>query len=278
MPRKGTARMDLQLENKTALVTGGSEGIGKGIALHLAREGVDVAFCSRRRDVLEKAAAEIAKETGRKIVAIPADLTKDADARSFIEKGHAALGRVDIMVNNAGSSPGGVIEHLTEADWAQSLQLKFMGYVRCLRYVLPIMVKQGGGRVVNLIGNDGVKASYWEIAPGAANAAGQNLTMSLAGQYGKHNISFCAVNPGPVRTERWAGLVKAMSRDMKLSYEEADKLPPASIPLGRIAEVDEVAALVVMLASPLMHMVNGTQIEIDGGQEKALMDRARDRR
>ena len=71
-----------------------------------------------------------------------------------------------------------------------------MGYVRCLRYVLPIMVKQGGGRVVNLIGNDGVKPSYWEICPGAANAAGQNLTMSLAGQYGKHGISFCAVNPG----------------------------------------------------------------------------------
>jgi NAD(P)-dependent dehydrogenase (short-subunit alcohol dehydrogenase family) len=270
--------MDLQLKNKTALVTGGSVGIGKGIARLLAKEGVDVAICSRRKDALDAAAAEIAKETGRKIVAIPADLTKDADAKDFVEKGHAALGRVDILVNNAGSSPGGVIENLTEADWAQSLQLKFMGYVRCLRYVLPIMVKQGGGRVVNLIGNDGVKASYWEIAPGAANAAGQNLTMSLAGQYGRHGISFCAVNPGPVRTERWDGLVKAMSRDMKLSYEEADKLAPASIPLGRIAEVDEVAALVVMLASPLMHMVNGTQIEIDGGQEKALMDRMRDRR
>jgi NAD(P)-dependent dehydrogenase (short-subunit alcohol dehydrogenase family) len=270
--------MDLQLKNKTALVTGGSVGIGKGIARLLAKEGVDVAICSRRKDALDAAASEIAKETGRKIVAIPADLTKDADAKDFVEKGRAALGRVDILVNNAGSSPGGVIENLTEEDWAQSLQLKFMGYVRCLRYVLPIMVKQGGGRVVNLIGNDGVKASYWEIAPGAANAAGQNLTISLAGQYGRHGISFCAVNPGPVRTERWDGLVKAMSRDMKLSYEEADKLAPASIPLGRIAEVDEVAALVVMLASPLMHMVNGTQIEIDGGQEKALMDRMRDRR
>jgi NAD(P)-dependent dehydrogenase (short-subunit alcohol dehydrogenase family) len=270
--------MDLRLENKTALVTGGSEGIGKGIALHLAREGVDVAICARRKDVLEAAAAEIADATGRKIVAIPADLTKDADAKNFIEKGHAALGRVDIMVNNAGSSPGGVIEHLSEADWAQSLQLKFMGYVRCLRHVLPIMVKQGGGRVVNLIGNDGVKPSYWEIAPGAANAAGQNLTLSLAGQYGKHGISFCAVNPGPVRTERWEGLVKAMSRDMKIGYDEANTLAPSSIPMGRIAEVDEVAALVTMLASPLMHMVNGTQIEIDGGQEKALMDRVRDRR
>jgi NAD(P)-dependent dehydrogenase (short-subunit alcohol dehydrogenase family) len=270
--------MDLQLKNKTALVTGGSEGIGKGIALLLAREGVDVAICSRRKDALDATATEIAKETGRKIVAIPADLTKDADARNFIEKGHAALGRVDIMINNAGSSPGGVIEHLSEADWAQSLQLKFMGYVRCLRYVLPIMVKQGGGRVVNLIGNDGVKPSYWEIAPGAANAAGQNLTLSLAGQYGRHGISFCAVNPGPVRTERWDGLVKAMSRDMKISYDEANQLAPSSIPMGRIAEVEEVAALVTMLASPLMHMVNGTQIEIDGGQEKALMDRIRDRK
>jgi 3-oxoacyl-[acyl-carrier protein] reductase len=270
--------MDLQLKGKTALVTGGSVGIGKGIALALAKEGVDVAICARRKEPLEAAAAEIAKATGRKIVPIPADLSKDTDAKNFVAKGHAALGRVDIMVNNAGSSPGGVIEHLTEADWEQSLQLKFMGYVRCLRHVLPIMVKQGGGRVVNLIGNDGVKPSYWEIAPGAANAAGQNLTLSLAGQYGKHNISFCAVNPGPVRTERWAGLVAAMSRDMKLPYEEADKLAPSSIPMGRIAEVEEVANLVTMLASPLMHMVNGTQIEIDGGQEKSLMDRLRDKK
>lgn len=269
--------MDLQLKGKTALVTGGSEGIGKGIATILAREGVDVAICARRIEPLQKTADEISQATGRKIVAIAADLSTDDGCKSFVEQGHKALGRIDIMINNAGSSPGGVIETLTEADWAQSLQLKFMGYVRCLRYALPIMVKQGGGRVVNLIGNDGVKPSYWEIAPGAANAAGQNLTISLAGQYGRHNISFCAVNPGPVRTERWAGLVKAMSRDMKISYEEADKLAPASIPMGRIAEVDEVANLVVMLSSPLMEMVNGTMIEVDGGQDKALMDRFRDR-
>ena len=269
--------MDLQLAGKTAFVTGGSEGIGKGIARALAREGVDIAICARRREPLEAAADEIARETGRRIVPIQADLTRDEDARNFIEEGHRALGRVDIMVNNAGAAPGGVLEHLSEADWAQALQLKFMGYVRCLRYVLPIMVRQGGGRVVNLIGNDGVKPSYWEIAPGAANAAGQNLTLSLAGQYGKHGISFVAVNPGPVRTERWAGLVRAMARDMKLSYEEADRLAPSSIPMGRIAEVEEVANLVAMLASPLTHFVNGSMIEIDGGQDKALMDRARDR-
>ena len=269
--------MDLKLKSKTALVTGGSEGIGKAIAQALAKEGVDVAICARRKEPLEATAKEIAAATNRKVIAIPADLTKDDDAKNFVTKAKTDLGRIDILVNNAGSSPGGVIETLTEADWAQSLQLKFMGYVRCLRYALPLMMAQGGGRVVNLIGNDGVKPSYWEIAPGAANAAGQNLTLSLAGQYGKHNISFVAVNPGPVRTERWDGLVKAMSRDMKLSIEEADKLAPASIPLGRIAEPDEVASLCVYLASPLAHFVNGTMIEIDGGQEKSLMDRARER-
>src|ERR1700691_28739 len=269
--------MDLMLHGKTALVTGGSEGIGKGIAIALAKEGVDVAICARRKDVLEATAKNVARATNRKIVPIAADLRKDADAKAFVEKAHAELERVDILVNNAGSAAGGVIEHLTEDDWEKGLQLKFMGYVRCLRYVLPIMVNQGGGRVVNLIGNDGVKPSYWEICPGAANAAGQNLTVSLAGQYGKSGISFVAVNPGPVRTERWAGLVDAMARDMKIPREEADTLAPRSIPLGRIAECNEVASLVTYLASDIAHFVNGTMIEIAGGQQKPLMDQFRDR-
>jgi 3-oxoacyl-[acyl-carrier protein] reductase len=269
--------MDLQLTNKKALVTGASQGIGQAIAFALASQGADVAICARNQESLERVAADIAKETGRKVVAIAADLTKAADAENFIKQANEALGGIDILVNNAGSAPGGVIETLTEDDWEQALQLKFMGYVRCLRYALPIMVKQGHGRVVNLIGNDGVKPSYWEIAPGAANAAGQNLIKSLSGQYGKDGISFVAVNPGPVRTERWSGLVKAMARDMNLSYEEADKLAPSSIPMGRIAEPEEVANLVTMMASPLMHYVTGTMIEVDGGQEKSLMDRSRDR-
>jgi 3-oxoacyl-[acyl-carrier protein] reductase len=267
--------MDLQLRGKTALVTGASMGIGKGIARGLALEGVDVAICARRKDLLETAAEEIRRESGRKVIAIPADLTKREDAETFVESAARQLGRLDILVNNAGSAPGGVLEALDEDAWMQGLQLKFMGYVRCLRAALPIMKSQGGGRVLNLIGNDGVKESYWEIVPGACNAAGQNLTKALATGYGKFNISFVAVNPGPVRTERWDGLVRAMARDMKLSYDEANQLAPRSIPLGRIAEVDEVANLCVYLASPLAHFVNGTMIEIDGGQRKPLMDAAR---
>ncbi|HEV2299932.1 MAG TPA: SDR family NAD(P)-dependent oxidoreductase [Stellaceae bacterium] len=269
--------MDLGMTGKTALVTGASAGIGKAIARSLAREGVDVAICARRREPLEAAAADIADATGRRIIPIPADLTKPAEAENFVHAAHRELGHIDILVNNAGSAAGGVIEFLSEAHWEEALQLKFMGYVRCLRHVLPIMQRQNKGRVVNLIGNDGVKPSYWEIAPGAANAAGQNLTLALAAQYGKDNISFVAVNPGPVRTERWAGLVDAMARDMQIAREEADTLAPRSIPLGRIAEVEEVASLVTYLACDLAHFVNGTMIEIDGGQQKPLMDRFRDR-
>jgi len=269
--------MDLALKDKKAIVTGASEGIGKAVTETLAREGVDVAICARRKEPLEATAATIAKATGRKIFPFTADLTVPADAERFVKEAHRALGRIDILVNNAGSAPGGVIEHLSEEEWASALGLKFMGYVRCMRHVLPIMQRQKKGRVVNVIGNDGVKVSYWEVAPGAANAAGQNLTLSLASQYGRDNISFVCVNPGPVRTERWTGLVHAMARDMNMSFEEADKLAPASIPLGRIAETEEVANLVTFLASDLAFFVNGTMIEVDGGQDKVLMDKMRDR-
>ena len=155
--------------------------------------------------------------------------------------------------------------------------LAWRGTLRSFRPERLVIYLQGRGRVINLIGNDGIKPSYWEIAPGAANAAGQNLTLALAAQYGKEDISFVAVNPGPVRTERWVGLVDAMARDMKIPREEADMLAPRSIPLGRIAECEEVASLVTYLASDLAHFVNGAMIEIDGGQQKPLMDRLRDR-
>ena len=269
--------MDLGLDGKVVAITGGSMGIGKAIALCMAREGCRISICARGRERLDEAAGEIRGNTGREVLAVAADLTRDADAREFIDSTAAHYGRIDVLVNNAGAAPGGVLEGLSEADWEAALQLKFMGYVRCTRHAIPHMRRQGGGRIVNLIGNDGVKHSYWEIAPGAANAAGQNFTLSIAAQYARENITLVAVNPGPVRTERWDGLVRAMSRDMNIPYEEADGLAPKSIPLGRIAEPEEVGNLVTYLASPLAHFVNGTMIEIDGGQQKPVMDAARDR-
>lgn len=269
--------MELGLKDKVAFITGASRGIGKGIARSLAKEGCKVALTATRADLLETVAKEIQQEFGVDAAWWTGDLLKTEDANRVVNAAASHFGRIDILVNNAGAAPGGVLEVLSDEAWESGMGLKFMGYVRVTRAVLPYMQKQQGGRVVNLIGNDGVKQSYWEIVPGAANAAGQNFTMALAGQYGKDNISFCAVNPGPVRTERWTGLVQAMARDMNLSFEQADQLAPASIPLGRIAEVEEVADLVTYLASPKAHFVNGTMIEIDGGQMKPIMDTMRDR-
>ena len=268
--------MDLGLKDKVAFITGASRGIGKGIARSLAREGCKVALTATRADLLEAVAQDIRSEFGVEAAWWTGDLLQTVDADRVVNAAAAHFGRIDILVNNAGAAPGGVLETLSDEAWESGMGLKFMGYVRVTRAVLPYMQRQQGGRVVNLIGNDGVKQSYWEIVPGAANAAGQNFTIALAGQYGKDNISFCAVNPGPVRTERWTGLVQAMARDMKLSFEQADQLAPASIPLGRIAEVEEVADLVTYLASPKAHFVNGTMIEIDGGQMKPIMDAKRD--
>src|ERR1700742_3034000 len=118
--------MDLQLKGKTALITGGSEGIGRAIAQVFAMEGMDVAICARRKEPLEAVARELGSATGRKVVAIPADLTKDNDAATFVRVGAEKLGRIDILINNAGSAPGGVIETLSEDEWALALQLKFM--------------------------------------------------------------------------------------------------------------------------------------------------------
>ena len=264
--------MDLKLQDKVVLVTGGSKGIGKAISLSLSKEGCRVAICARGEDILKKTASFIQNETGNEVFAVTADLTQPADVKIMAENIISHFGRIDVLVNNAGSSPGGILETLTEEDWAQSLQLKFMGYVRCCKEIIPHMRKQGGGRVVNIIGNDGVKFSYWEITPGAANAAGQNFTLSLAGQYGKDNITFVAINPGPVATERWDGLLEAMARDRNISKEEADRLSKASIPLGRICTPEEVADLATFMASDRAHFINGTMIEIDGGQRKAVMD------
>ena len=270
-------RMDLELCNKVAFITGGSRGIGKGIAHSLAREGCKIAITATRADLLEAVAKEINAEFDVEVAHFVGDLLKTEDANRVVQEAIEHFGRIDILVNNAGAAAGGILENLSDEAWEQGMGLKFMGYVRMIRAVIPHMRTQGGGRIVNLIGNDGVKQSYWEIVPGAANAAGQNLTVALAGQYAKENITLCAVNPGPVRTERWTGLVNAMARDLNLSYEQADQLAPASIPLGRIAEVEEVANLVCYLVSPKAHFVNGTMIEIDGGHLKPIMDAVRNR-
>ena len=264
--------MDLGLKGKVALVTGGSKGIGKASALALAEEGAKVAICARGQDDLDRAVGELSKATGGEIFAVAGDLTKERDVQRIVDTTIGRFGRIDILVNNAGAAPGGLLLDLAEEDWERAIQLKFMGYVRCMKAVIPHMLKQGRGRIVNVIGNDGVKPIAVELTPSAANAADLAVTQALAEQYGRHNICINAINPGPVATERWDGLVAGIARARKISPEEAQKRAERSIPLGRICTPEEVANVVVFVASDRASFMNGAMITVDGGQRKALLD------
>jgi len=264
--------MDLGLKGKVALVTGGSKGIGKAVAHGLAEEGAKVAICARGQIDLDRAVGDLAKSTGSEVFAVAGDLTTESGVKKIVDATIAKFGRIDILVNNAGAAPGGLLLDLTEEDWQQALQLKFMGFVRCMKAVIPYMLKQGRGRIVNVVGNDGVKPIGIELTPSAANAADLAVTVALAEQYGRNNICINAINPGPVATERWDGLISGIARVRKISVDEAQERAERSIPLGRICTPEEVANVVVFVASERASFMNGAIITLDGGQRKALLD------
>ena len=264
--------MDLQLIDKVAFVTGASKGIGRAVAEQLAQEGADVVITARTAGPLEQTAGDIAARTGRTIVALAGDMSKAEDVGRCVKETMTRFGRIDILVTCAGSSPGGLLEELTEEHWMSSLNLKFMGYVRSVRAVIPHMRERGEGAIVLVVGNDGLKPSYWEMTAGVANAADINFASSVAEQYGRYGVRINTVNPGPVNTDRWDGLEKAFARDKKVDQQRAHELAVSSIPLGRICEPQEVASLVTFLVSPRAYFINGAHIPIDGGQRKALMD------
>ena len=264
--------MDFGLRDRVALVTGGSMGIGKATALALAREGAHVAICARGKERLESVAAEIAAETERTILPIVADLNKEEDAQRFVRGAVDHFGRLDILVNCAGNSPGGTLQNLEESQWMESLNLKFMGYVRTTKAAVGHMKDRGWGRVINVIGNDGVKPIYFELTPGAANAAGINFTLAIAEELAPYGITVNAVNPGPVDTDRWWGLVRTLAREMDVSEDEAQKKAVRSMPMGRLCTAEEVADVVVFLASERASFVTAASIAVDGAQRKAIMD------
>ena len=255
--------MELNLRGKTALVTGASQGIGKAVALGLAEEGVRVAICSRREAALAATASEIQSATGMEVVPIVADLTRLEDIKSLVGHVLAKFGAIHILVNCVTSPIFGKFLELPDEAWKTVLETKYFGYLRCLREVLPHMIKQREGRIVNISGIAGVIPNPLHLAGGSVNAALDLVTKGLALEMGQHNIRVNAVVPGLVATERYAQMAKALPVEKQSTLEEFSKV---STVLGRPAQPKEVADLVLFLASDRSSYITGACFILDGGR------------
>jgi NAD(P)-dependent dehydrogenase (short-subunit alcohol dehydrogenase family) len=245
-----------KLNGKVALVTGGSQGLGRTIALALAEAGADVALAGRTISKLEETANELAGLTGRKILPFTADVTKSEDVTKLAADVTEALGPIDILVNNAGNNIRGPVQELSEEDWDLVLDTNLKGPFLCARAIGPGMVERGWGRVINL----GSMLSFIGLpgrAPYASAKAGvTSLTRVLALEWAAHGVTVNAICPGPFGTEMNRSLLNDPAK-----YQDFVK----QLPVGRWGELDELAGLVVWLASPGAAFVTGSSILIDGG-------------
>ena len=263
--------MDLGLSGKAAIVGGASRGIGKAVALGLAREGCRVAICARRPDALEAAAAEIRESTGGEVLAVPCDMSLAEEIQRFVAVSAEAFGRLDIVVNNAGGPPPGPFEAHGEAAWQAALDQNFLSVVRTVREALPHLRRAGGGRIINI-----TSVAVKEPIPGlvlsnAARLAVVGLAKTLSRELGPDGITVNNVCPGLTLTDRMRELYGGIAQAAGRSLEDVLADEAKRIPLGRLGEAVDVAALVVFLASEAARQITGTTIQVDGGSTAAAM-------
>ena len=265
--------MDLGLKGKNAIVTGGSQGIGKAIARELAREGVDVAIVARNKADLEAAARELSAETNRRILALTADVTKKDQVERMVADAAQQLGGVHILVNS-GSAPGGSatatgpIESVVDEDLLEDFNIKYVGALRCCRAVIPHMQKAGWGRIINISGANARNAG--NLSGGARNVAMVHMTKTLAVQLGRHGITVNCIHPGITRTERTPSLLAARAKQLGVSPEEAEKQDfapdsPRGNAICRMVDASEIAFVTAFLASEKAWSVSGELIAATGG-------------
>jgi NAD(P)-dependent dehydrogenase (short-subunit alcohol dehydrogenase family) len=229
-----------------------------------------VAIAARGREALEKAAALIQEQTGQHAAIIQADCTKPEEIRSMVQTAADALGGIEILVNSAGAAKGGRFLELSEAEWQESLNLKLFGTISVCREVLPLMQKAGGGRIINVIGTRGKQADAVAITTGVANSGLYNFTMALAQDVARQNIRVVGVSPSPVATRRFDALAAVEAKQFGVTLEEARKRMVERLPLGRPATPEEIADVIVFLASDRASYVTGTVVHVDGGATRSL--------
>lgn len=255
--------MNLEVEAKTAVVTGSSRGIGAATARLLAEEGVAVALIARSAEALGDLAGELSAG-GHRAVAISADLSCALSLDRAFAQAEQELGSIDLLVNNAGASPFGSFDAITDDQWIEAFNLKVLGYTRSIRAVLPGMRARRSGRIVNVIGSGGRFASP-DYALGAFNAAMLHLTKSIGDLYAGDGVRVVAVNPGLTSTDRMLTALEAWASAAAVSVDEFTASHFANIPLGRAATPEEIARVIVTLCTPLGDLSIGSAFQADGG-------------
>lgn len=262
--------MDLGLKDRVAIVAASSQGLGKAVALALAREGTRLALCSRRAKAVESAAEELRRATGVEAMAQAADVTRPDEVRRLVAETLDRFGRIDICVTNAGGPPSRSFAETTVEDWSAAVDLNLLSVVYLAREVLPVMRQQQWGRLLTITSVAVKQPVDGLILSNSVRSAVSGLVKSLANEYGKDHVTVNNVCPGYTRTARLNELADRVAQRDGLTREQAEQRWTKEIPLGRLAEPEEFASVVTFLASEKASYITGASLAVDGGLVKGI--------
>jgi NAD(P)-dependent dehydrogenase (short-subunit alcohol dehydrogenase family) len=266
--------MNLHLGNKTAIITGGSKGIGKGIAEALAAEGCNMVICARHEDELNRAANDL-QSSGVEVLAVTTDLTKDTDIEKLVDATTEKFGGADILINNAGTvGQNGMFEDTSIEEWRNLFELNLFSVVKLTRKVIPYMKKQNWGRIINISSENGTQPYPDMIHYNASKAALTNFSKALSKQYAADGILINTVSPAFIRTPLVDAMMEKSAREQGITNEEMvqqflDEHRP-HIELKRPGKTEEVGPLVAFLCSDKASFIVGANYRIDGGSVSAV--------
>jgi len=262
--------MDFKLEGKTAIVTGGSRGIGRAVSMRLAEHGADVVICGRTPESLEQTVAEI-RDRGVQAWGFQADVSRREDIARFVGEAAGAAGRIDILVNNAVTSTSAPFDDLTDDEFRYHIDVKLMAYIRIARLVLPFLAKQEGGRIVNIGGMTARIVAPLRMTNGVTNAGVANFTKQFAGYAAQYNVTVNCVHPGYTATERVTQIFEREAQELGLDVDAVIAKRKGDIPLGKLIQPDDIASAALFFCSPLADMITGQSIAVDGGSGEAVI-------